>query len=96
MPGFLRVNRRRVHDALLWLKQNNPIYHHIIISVDRLNELPLDDIPQEIRSLMKHLDDFLQFADENDGYVPACDDESDHLCDGDNGTRLPAYFYRHS
>ena len=96
MPGFLRVNRRRVHDALLWLKQNNPIYHHIIISVDRLNELPLDDIPQEIRSLMKHSDDFLQFADENDGYVPACDDKSDHLCDGDNGTRLPAYFYRHS
>ena len=70
MPGFLRVNRRRVHDALLWLKQNNPIYHHIIISVDRLNELPLDDIPQEICSLMKHSDDFLQFADENDGYVP--------------------------
>ena len=26
MPGFLRVNRRRVHDALQWLKKNNPIY----------------------------------------------------------------------
>lgn len=95
MPGFLQVNRHHVHDALVWLKQNHPIYHHIIISANCLNKLPLNNIPQEIHSLMKHSDNFLQFADENDGYVPACDDKSDHFCDSNNGAGLPADFYRH-
>ena len=75
MPGFLRVNRRRVHEALLWLKENNPIYRNIVVSIYRLNELPLDDVPHKIMSLMKHSDDFVQFAHENDGYVPDDDDE---------------------
>ncbi|KAF8263016.1 hypothetical protein EI94DRAFT_1523012, partial [Lactarius quietus] len=32
MPGFLQVNRIRVHNALQWLKQNNPLYQEICIS----------------------------------------------------------------
>ncbi|KAH9073594.1 hypothetical protein EDB83DRAFT_2172053, partial [Lactarius deliciosus] len=34
MPGFLCVNCARVHVALLWLKENNPLYWDIIISLD--------------------------------------------------------------
>ena len=75
MPGFLWVNCRRVHEVLLWLKENNPIYRNIVVLIYRLNELPLDDVPHKIMSLMKHSDDFVQFAHENDGYVPDDDDE---------------------
>ena len=75
MPGFLRVNRRRVHDALQWLKENNPVYRDIIISTTRLDELPVDDVPREIVSLAKHSDDLAHLADEQDGYVPDDDDD---------------------
>ena len=75
MPGFLRVNRQRVHDALLWLKTNNPLYQNIIISTTRLNKLPADDVPNEIIALAKHSDDTAQLAEEQDGYVP--DDADD-------------------
>ena len=70
MPGFLRVNRDRVHDALLWLKMHNPIYRDIVISADRLLELPVDDVPDEIYTLAKHSDDLSQLGHEDDGYVP--------------------------
>ncbi|KAH9033534.1 hypothetical protein EDB85DRAFT_1851513, partial [Lactarius pseudohatsudake] len=48
MPGFLRVNCERVHTALLWLKENNPLYRNIVISSDRLHSLPANGIPPEI------------------------------------------------
>ncbi|KAH9018187.1 hypothetical protein EDB83DRAFT_2232143 [Lactarius deliciosus] len=51
MPGFLRVNRTHVCLALEWLKFNNPIYRDIVISSERLRELPVDGIPMEIMSL---------------------------------------------
>ena len=38
-----RVRRLKVQNALDWLKENNPAYSDIIISNDRLAELPLDD-----------------------------------------------------
>ena len=70
LPGFLRVNRARVHDALRWLKENNPIYKNIEISSDRLNTLPVDEVPVEIWSLMKHSDDTTLLAEEHENYVP--------------------------
>lgn len=70
LPGFLRVNRARVRAALVWLKANNPIYHQVSISVERLNELPIDDVPCEISSLARHCEDASLLAQENDGYVP--------------------------
>ena len=59
-----------MHDALWWLKKNNPIYEHIEISSDRLNTLPVDGVPVEIWSLMKHSDDTTLLAEEHDSYVP--------------------------
>ncbi len=70
MPGFLRVNRTRVCVALQWLKKNNPIYHHIIISPSRLNDLPIDGVPHEITSLARHSEDITLLAKETDGYIP--------------------------
>lgn len=38
-----RVRRARVLDALLWLKNNNALYSHIIIDSQRIAALPVDD-----------------------------------------------------
>ena len=34
--------RKKVLDALIWLKKNNFLYHNIIINSDRIQSLPLD------------------------------------------------------
>ena len=77
LPGFLRVNRTRVHVALEWLKENNPLYANINISHERLDALPIDGIPEEILGVAKFSDDTKLLEEERNGYVPADDaDES--------------------
>ena len=66
-------------------KENNPIYANIVISDNRLNKLPLDDVPFEIMSLMKHSDDIVRLDDENDGYVPDSEDEFELEFDNNDG-----------
>ena len=70
MPGFLQVNRNCVQTALIWLKENNPLYFDIVISSDRLNELPLNGIPVEIITVAKHSDNTTLLALESEGYIP--------------------------
>ena len=70
MPGFLRVNQMRVRMALEWLKENNPLYANVTISEDRLNSLPVNEVPEEILSLVKYSNDTRLLAEESDGYVP--------------------------
>lgn len=41
-----------VHDALLWLKMNNPHYAEIDVSAVVLDELPVDDIPRELTDVI--------------------------------------------
>ena len=81
LPGFLRVNRDRVRAALQWLKANNPFYQNITISPERLEELPVDDIPVQITSTTRHLDDDVLLAEETDNYVP----------DNETGMQLKAF-----
>ena len=57
MPSFLHANQNRVHDVLLWLKQNNTIYRDIAISSTRLLNLPVDGVPLEISATANHCDD---------------------------------------
>ena len=40
MPEMLYVRRNRVREALEWLKANNPLYHDMVISEERLSQLP--------------------------------------------------------
>jgi len=67
------VRRAVVHDALKWLKAHNPYYRDIEISDTNLNNLPEDDVPTEISSIMRHSSDVGVVDQENDGYVQ--DDE---------------------
>ena len=70
MPAMFRVRRWRVRDGLLWLKVNNPLYEDIVISEERLLELPEDGIPDELTMTAKHNPDVKALERENEGYVP--------------------------
>ncbi|KIO09005.1 hypothetical protein M404DRAFT_132011 [Pisolithus tinctorius Marx 270] len=47
-----RVQWEAVHEALQWLKQNNPLYHDITISEQCLMTLPDDEVPEEIEAVI--------------------------------------------
>jgi hypothetical protein len=70
MPGFLHVNCACVHQALQWLKANNPIYETIVISSEHLEVLPVNNIPIKILRVVKTSDDTNLLAEEHDDYVP--------------------------
>jgi len=38
-----RVRRRKIEEALVWLKANNKWYRNVTISEERLSQLPMDD-----------------------------------------------------
>ena len=70
MPAMFRVRRYRVHKALAWLKENNPLYADILISDAHLMELPKDGVPKELTLTAKHSTDSDAAYREQDGYVP--------------------------
>ena len=43
-----RVRRRKVLEAITWLKDNNPFYADIQIDYEALHRLPIDGIPSEL------------------------------------------------
>ncbi|KIO11878.1 hypothetical protein M404DRAFT_98925, partial [Pisolithus tinctorius Marx 270] len=73
-----RVRREAVHEALQWLKQNNPLYHDITISEQRLMTLPDDEVPEEIEAIIRREDDGEIALQERDGYV--LDAIQDEIC----------------
>ena len=75
LPTFW-VRRAVVHEALLWLKANNPHYASIDVSSANLAELPVDDVPSELTDVMRQTTDVGVLDGENDGYVP----EEDGKC----------------
>ncbi|KAF8274858.1 hypothetical protein EI94DRAFT_1695495 [Lactarius quietus] len=77
MPSFLQVNRERVHAALRWLKEHNPLYRNIVISAERLCTLPEDAIPEDLLAIAKHSVDNELLAQENDNYMPEHDSDAD-------------------
>jgi len=73
-----RVRHKVVAEALWWLKKNNPKYYgDIDISPTRIDSLPEDDIPEELISIIRQSDDTVSINEENDGYVPEDDVESE-------------------
>ena len=64
-----RVRRQVVHDALIWLRGHNPIYGDIEIDSGRLNVLPVDDIPQELLTVVRQETDDELAEKERASYV---------------------------
>lgn len=70
LHSMFRVRRFHVARALEWLRINNPTYYgNITISPARLSDLPEDDIPDEILSVIRHSTDVGLIDQENGGYV---------------------------
>ncbi|KAF7288212.1 ATP-dependent DNA helicase [Mycena chlorophos] len=69
-------------DALRWLKENNPIYANVEISAERLAELPVSGIPDEILLNVRYAPDQSILDREHAGYVPV--DLGDDLDDDDD------------
>lgn len=74
IPRILTVNRARVHEALQFLKQENPLYADISISQAHLHQLPENGVPDEIMDIIKHSEDMGALEKERDGYVAEDDD----------------------
>ncbi|KAF7320996.1 ATP-dependent DNA helicase [Mycena chlorophos] len=70
LPDVFEVRRRRVWDALAWLKANNPLYADIDIDADRLRELPECGVPEEILLNARYVEDESVLDKEHAGYVP--------------------------
>ena len=65
-----RVRRHHVARALDWLKANNPKYYSdIVISQEQLNQLPEDDVPDEILGVIRQSSDVGLVDQESSGYV---------------------------
>ena len=45
------VRKQKVHNALLWLKNNNPHYSEVLINYQVLNSLPENGAPPELMSV---------------------------------------------
>jgi hypothetical protein len=69
-PKTLYARRHKIREALQWLKANNPLYKDIVISEERLQSIPEDDVPEEIWSTAKHSTDIESVIREHEGYVP--------------------------
>lgn len=75
LPSLLTVNRQRVHQALLFLKQENPLYCNMSISLSNLDLLPTSGIPHEIMVGIRHTEDTTTLDEESAGYVVGDDDD---------------------
>ena len=70
LPKWLRVRRAKVLSALQWLKNNNPLYSNIQLNADRIAQLPVDDIPDEILMCTRQMDNEVVLDEEHDTYIP--------------------------
>ena len=65
-----RVRRYHISRALDWLKANNPKYYgEVVISQHQLDQLPEDDVPDEILAVIRQSNDKTLVDQESQGYV---------------------------
>ena len=70
LRSTFRVRREAVASALCWLKANNPKYYgDITISSSALEQLPVDDVPDELLSIIRQSEDVGILDQEGAGYV---------------------------
>lgn len=79
LPAFLSVSRRHLHNTLLFLKWENPLYHNVDISEENIALFPEHGIPDVIISSIRHLQDVAAVDSEREDYVLE-DDVQDVFC----------------
>lgn len=77
---FFCVRCQKVHAALYWLKKNNAKYYgNVTIDPDRLAQLPENDVPPEVVSIVRQSTDTGMVDQESAGYVPVEKGDQDGL-----------------
>ena len=71
MHHLFRVRGEYPWEALVWLKENNPMFYgDTEIYPRRLSSLPVDGVLEEILSMSRHSDDMYLVERGNDPYIP--------------------------
>lgn len=77
LKRVLTVRKKKVFEALCWLKKFNKIYQNVKINMENVNKLPDDDIPDTLlATLEQRIGD--EMSCERTGYVP---DPLSHVSD---------------
>lgn len=74
LKKILTVRKKRIVDALNWLKRHNALYRNVEVNVKNIAQLSEDDVPESIISTMEQKTDDEENQSERDVYVP------DSLC----------------
>ncbi|CAF2742492.1 unnamed protein product [Rotaria sp. Silwood2] len=70
LKKILTVRKKKIIQALHWLKKNNILYKDININFENIAQLPEDDVPECIMSTLEQKLDDEEIQSERVGYVP--------------------------
>ncbi|CAF4778660.1 unnamed protein product [Rotaria sp. Silwood1] len=70
LKKILTVRKKKVTEALHWLKKNNILYQNVEINLHNINQLPEDDVPEAIMLTMEQNIGDEETSSERVGYVP--------------------------
>lgn len=70
LKNILTVRKKKVFEALQWLKQNNPLYRNVAIDPLAMHKLPDDDVPECLWKTMEISTDVETAENERASYVP--------------------------
>jgi hypothetical protein len=70
LKKILTVRKKKIVDALNWLKRYNILYRNIEINLKNIAQLPEDDVPESIMSTMEQKINDKEISSERVGYVP--------------------------
>ncbi|CAF3859271.1 unnamed protein product [Adineta steineri] len=66
----LTVRKKKIIEALRWLKKHNILYQKVNINLQNINQLPEDDVPECIMSTLEQKIGDKEIPSERAGYVP--------------------------
>jgi hypothetical protein len=70
LKNILTVRKKKVSEALRWLRQNNPLYRNVKISQSTVDKLPDDDVPECLWTTMQISTNIEAAQNERASYVP--------------------------
>jgi len=70
LKKILTVRKKKIIQALRWLKKHNVLYQNVEINLDNIAQLPEDDIPESIMTTIEQKIGDEEIQSERVGYVP--------------------------
>ncbi|CAF4041639.1 unnamed protein product, partial [Adineta steineri] len=70
LKRILTVRKKKIVEALRWLKKDNILYKNVDINLDNIAQLPEDDIPESIMTTMEQILNDKEVPSERAGYIP--------------------------